>query len=680
LALPFSFYSQTGDEEKKNEIIERRIEQLDTEDAEIDYTTLFDALNIYYDDPINLNNTDPDELQSLYLLNDIQINSLLEHIKKNGKLLNIYELQTIRGYDSEIINSLVPFVKVTGAIDQSRLNIKRALKDGKSNIFVRYIRTIEDQQGFLPIDSDELEENPNRRYLGSPDRLYFRYRFKYLNHISWGITAEKDAGEEFFQGTQKNGFDFYSAHLSISDYGIIKTAIAGDFHAQFGQGLTLWTGQAFGKSIDLLSIKRNARGLKQYTAVDENLFLRGGGTTLRFGKMEVTALASVKKVDANLQTDTINNIDNIFSSLQLSGFHTTPGELQDKDAILETVVASNVKYATRLLSIGATFARTSYEGDFQRNLGLYNQFDFNSNSSTSIGLDYNFTRKNANLFGEISTTDNGGIGYVQGLLLALDRNLTFTALYRNYSRDFHTINKTAVAENSRPTNETGLLMGLESKFGKQWTLSGYMDRYEFPWLRFGVDAPSQGFEGIAQLKWKPKRGTEIYFRYRHRLKPKNSREEGPIDFVIPLTQDSYRINLSAKVNKSIRLKTRVEWTNYVHGEIEEKGFIAYQDIVYKALSSPFSFSARYALFDTDSYNSRVYAYESDVLYYFSIPAYANQGSRYYISTKYRVNRNLDLWLRWSQWLYNDRETISSGLTEINGRTKSEVKFQLRYKF
>ena len=48
----------------------------------------------------------------------------------------------------------------------------------------------------------------------------------------------------------------------------------------------------------------------------------------------------------------------------------------------------------------------------------------------------------------------------------------------------------------------------------------------------------------------------------------------------------------------------------------ETGYLIYQDVVYKPKSSPFSFSFRYGLFDTDSYNSRIYAYENDILYVF----------------------------------------------------------------
>ena len=101
---------------------------------------------------------------------------------------------------------------------------------------------------------------------------------------------------------------------------------------------------------------------------------------------------------------------------------------------------------------------------------------------------------------------------------------------------------------------------------------------------------------------------------------------------------------------------------------------------YKKLSFPFSFSLRYAIFDTESFNSRIYAYENDVLYAFSIPAYNGRGTRFYVTTKYRIKRGVDLWLRFAQTYYTDRVTIGSGREEIDGNTRSEVKAQLRFKF
>lgn len=44
-----------------------------------------------------------------------------------------------------------------------------------------------------------------------------------------------------------------------------------------------------------LNTKRNGMGIRPYTSVDENKFLRGAATTLQFGKIEATALSPTKK-------------------------------------------------------------------------------------------------------------------------------------------------------------------------------------------------------------------------------------------------------------------------------------------------------------------------------------------------------------------------------------------------
>ena len=97
---------------KKLAIIERRIEAIaeTNEDENLDYTTLLDDLGYFYDHPINLNNTTVSELMLLHILTDVQIKNLLEHIRKNGKLLTIYELQSIRGFNLQLIFEVLPFV------------------------------------------------------------------------------------------------------------------------------------------------------------------------------------------------------------------------------------------------------------------------------------------------------------------------------------------------------------------------------------------------------------------------------------------------------------------------------------------------------------------------------------------------------------------------------------------
>jgi len=86
-----------------------------------------------------------------------------------------------------------------------------------------------------------------------------------------------------------------------------------------------------------------------------------------------------------------------------------------------------------------------------------------------------------------------------------------------------------------------------------------------------------------------------------------------------------------------------------------------------------------AIFDTDNNDARIYAYENDLLGVFSIPSYFYKGIRTYIMLKYDVG-NLDFWLRWDIFSYANRDTISSGLEEIQGSEKTTIKLQLKWRF
>ena len=174
----------------------------------------------------------------------------------------------------------------------------------------------------------------------------------------------------------------------------------------------------------------------------------------------------------------------------------------------------------------------------------------------------------------------------------------------------------------------------------------------------------------------------MYGRYKHEIKQQNAPEnETPTDVLANQRKSNYRYHIAYKVSDAVKLKSRVEFVLFDDGVNErEKGYLVYQDIEYKALSFPLSFSTRFALFETDSYDARIYAYENDVLYSFSIPAYQNKGTRYYLVLKYHISKGIDVWLRFAQTFHSNKETIGSGLEEINGNVKSEVKAQVRFKF
>lgn len=126
-------------------------------------------------------------------------------------------------------------------------------------------------------------------------------------------------------------------------------------------------------------------------------------------------------------------------------------------------------------------------------------------------------------------------------------------------------------------------------------------------------------------------------------------------------------------------RSRVEMIWYdKKGPNNEEGFMFLADIIYKPLLKPFAGVFRVQYFETDDYNSRIYAYENDVLYSYSIPAIFDKGYRYYLNFNYDLAKNLGLWLRWAQTIYRDKTTIGSGLDEIKGNKKTEIKLQLQW--
>ncbi|QQS72732.1 MAG: helix-hairpin-helix domain-containing protein [Flavobacteriales bacterium] len=471
------------------DLIEQRIatiaEQLGDE-SDVDLSSLADQLTERLSDPINLNRTDAEELGSLHLLTDIQINAILAHIIHFGKYISIYELQTVDGLDNATLEIMRPFVTVSGE-GSSRTSLKEMLANGKSEFLFRTQINIEQRKGFLgggdPFNSpyrdpdgdplpdvddphvlDSLRAN-NKVYLGSPWKAYARYRFKYRRNLDFGITAEKDEGEEFFKGSQKQGFDFYSAHLFLRNIGPIKAVAIGDYQAQFGQGLVFSSGLSFArKSAYTMNISKNAPGLSPYASVNENQFLRGAGATMGFGKhLEGTAFISKKKYDANVQTSTdtsstgFSDEQSTFSSFLEDGYHRTNTELGKKNALEEFIYGGHLEYKRTGWSLGATAAQVNFDNTLVKSSTQpYNQYEFQGNSNTTYGFDWNAVSRNVTWFGEGARSSNGGMAGVTGLLVALDKRLSLAMLYRDLQRDFQGLYSSAFAESSNPWNERGL--------------------------------------------------------------------------------------------------------------------------------------------------------------------------------------------------------------------------------
>lgn len=640
----------------------------------LNYEDLYENLLLLYETPIEINQASSEELQSLYILSPKQITALQNYILENGKLISVYELQYIKEFDYNTVNKLLPFITIDLSKTDERPLVKRILEEQNNYLIVRYERTLERKLGYHENDT---------RYLGSSNKLYFRYRVAKSGDFSIGFTAEKDPGEkiEWNVPSKQYGTDFLSGHFLIENQGKWRKMVVGDYQLQLGQGLIFGAGFNVGKGSETVNnLQRTNLGIRPYTSVIEGGFLRGMAATYKLKpKLSSSFFFSRLGQDANIRSGSNGQFETYFSSIQLSGFHRTPSEIDLKKAVTETLAGFNIDYTPNERNrLGVIAVANQFSTPILRSDNAYNKFEFSGTKNYNLSLYGNTTWRQFGFFGELALAKSGGRGFIIGFNSSLSPRVDFAMIIRNYQENFHTFRGNAFSEGSRNINEKGIYWGLKYTYNKQFSLSAYYDSFHFPWLRFRTNTPSSGNDFLIRLNYSPNRKVSSYFQIRSKTKDQNfSADSNEEVSVLPGRKHQYLFNLDFRVNSSLSIKSRVQRSTYIIENSKNHGYAFSQDISY--VFGKFSISSRIALFDTQGSQNRQYAYERDVLYAFSIPAYSGRGIRNYLLFNYKLNGKIDIWLRVARTTYNDRNEIGTGLETIDGNKKTDIKFQIRYK-
>ncbi len=658
------------------------------QDEDLNYDDLYESLFQFYRDPINLNTATRAQLQSLYMLTEAQINAIFKHIERTGKFISIYELQAVEGFNPTVIQKILPFVTVSdqGLASDARSLWSRLREEENHYLILLWSRQFAEKKGYTDAIVEE-GRTPPQRYVGSPDRFYARYRLAHTGDFTFGLTVEKDAGENVIwePNTKRHLMDFYSFHAGFYNRGKFKTIMLGDYALQFGQGVLLAGGFAVGKGAETTAtVRRSTKGILPYTSVLETGFFRGAAATYDLGQLKLTGFVSSTRQDANIRqaTDTLDNIEDITNYIQRTGFHRTPNEIAAKNTLGETNIGGNLSYTTlnKRFSAGLTALRTEFSVLLTPTARKYNQFEFSGRQNTAFSVDFNYYWQNISFFGEWARSQSGGIGGVTGAIASLSQKVEAALLYRRFDRNFHSFYGNAFNENTRNINETGMYWGLKIIPNRRWQLAAFYDIFYFPWLRFRVDAPTQGSEMLLRLTHKPTKKIMLFAQYRTETKPRNlPQNENLISKIdVPLNATRENWMLYGEFNDDIfSLKSRVLFSSFAQTQTRF-GFAAAQDV--SARMGRFEATGRVALFQTDDYDTRIYIYENDVLYSFSIPPYFGQGMRSYLMLRYKHSKKFSVWARYSVWSYRNQDRIGSGLEEIEGNSRPELKIQVLMKF
>jgi len=637
-------------------------------EEESDAAYILETLERLAERPVDINSAGHRQLAEIPFLNEIQISNLLKYRQQFGPLYSLYELIAVKGFSKTTAEKVKPFI-FFGKMDKTPAHSPGVLKNGRHELFLRTTTITQKPKGFVPGDDGIIP------FEGNKLKYYTRYRFIAGDDVSAGITAEKDPGETFFSGSNKNGFDFCSAHLKIKINRLIEYITIGDYNFRSGQGLVIWQGFSTGKSAAILDNSKTNGGIRPFTSTDENRFFRGIGITLKKGSSNMNIFFSYKNHDANMiLSDTSKSC---FSSLQNSGYHRTCNEIADKNSIKDLNTGINITHRFTNLKTGTTFLYRRFNYPYCPADQLYNLFQLHGNYNLVAGTDYYWCKGKFQLYGEAAISKSRGKAFLQGVIANLHDQLQCSVLFRHFDKNYNSLWASAFSESSSVRDETGWYVGISVLPFKHFTVSAYSDMFKSKWIKYTTAAPSGGYDMYLQADCRFSKKVNFYIRYKTKTKDKKSIEDKK-NINYPEHYKKTRFHFQYKPTKILTLKTRLEHIFYDFTK-HENGWMAFQDIQCSFKRIPVNITARFAWFNTDSYNSRIYAYENDLLYAFSIPAFFNEGLRTYLNLKYKICKRAELWMKIAGTAFNDAESVGSGYNEIPGNKKNEVKIQLRLK-
>ena len=578
-----------------------------TEFSEVDYEQLQTDLYALHDAPIDLNNTSDEELSQLYFLSPQQIDDILAYAGRHP-FESLYELRLIPSLAEYEIRDLLPFVQIR--------NHKLEIINQK--LYPREVFAHATHEIITRVDARNIEG------VAGTDPMYVqgRYRFDYQRKVTFGAQLRRPVG-----GIAKDLQ--YGAYLQLRDITPhLHTVVGGNFQASFGQGLVLAPVFHSGKTSYVSSVGMQQQGLRYYSSVDGE-GLHGAGATIRH------AFSSQTRLDASA----------LYSMRRAN------------DSTWHHLIGANLTLRHKRLEVQLTAIENLWSDSIHpyRN-AKYNRHYFRGRNQAVIGASFRYNHGWFDLFGEVATAQNGrwGLGALIGSRFYPTQGVSLVALYRYYSPYFDNALGYAFSETSRINDENGGYLGFEITRWRNWRLSGYGDVFYFSGYKYGLgDAvKTLGYDAMAELQ---------YSRHAWRLSWRlRARQKGDATYStraqFDWAQGSWSLRTTAEANLVPSNQSTISsFSEAAHSTIPYGVSLA-QDIAfdltpYTVHHTPLSLRFRLQGFDAREWANRIYTYEHDVLYAFSIPATYGLGGRAYLCLRWQIISQLALYFRVSETIY-----------------------------
>ncbi len=638
---------------------------MEGEDLSFDEDDL-EELTLRLQAPLDMNTATRRQLEQFPFLSDLQVENIQAYIYTHGPMKTLYELQLVEGMDRRTIEWLEPFVRVDtvgGGKPRRFPSLRAVLKYGRHEVLTRLDVPFYRRKGY------------EHDYLGPPLYHSLRYAFRYGDYVQAGVTGEKDAGEPFLALHERKGYDHYSYYLLLRHWGRLETLALGTYRLDYGQGLVLGNGFGLGKSFSLATSRYREGGIRKHGSTDEYNYFRGAAAQVRVAKgVHASAFYSHRRLDGVVE-------DGMIASIYKTGLHRTQAEADKKHAFALQMAGGNLTYENTLLPlrVGLTGIYYFFDRPYRPDLRTYAQYNMQGNRFYNVGLNYRYRLGALSLTGEAALGKHG-YALLNRLEYDLSAGTRLLLVHRLYTHDYWALFAHAFAEGSAPQNENGWYLAAETAPWARWRLFASLDFFSFPWWRYRISKPSQGWEGRFQATWTPSAQLVVFANYRYKRKERDVTGTGG-EVILPTHHHKVRWRADWRPDAAWRLCTTADY-NHFHsqGLRGSQGWQCTQLCAYTLPWFPLGCAVQCTYFHTDDYDARVYAYEPGLLYTFYTPSFSGRGFRLSARLRYDFGETLMLMAKLGQTVYTDRQEISSGRDLIAGNKKLDLQVQLRLKF
>ena len=621
------------------------LEQLsEMEDYEsVTWENYEDVLEEYAEHPLNINAATREELEQFPFLSTQQVEDIQAYIYQYGEMKSLGELamiESVNWYQRQLLSCFVYAGELAKPSFPSLYNIMKYGKhEAVADVKIPFYQRKGDVEG----------------YLGYPLKHWLRYQFRRSDYVKWGFLASQDAGEPFFAGKNKWGYDFYSFYLQVKKWGRWKNITLGRYRLSEGMGLILNNDFGFGKLSALSSLGRMGTSIRVHSSRSSANYLQGAAATLNVAKgLDVSAFVSYRSIDATVKNDSI-------STIQTSGLHRSELEIQKQGVAKAFLVGGNLHYSQAGFHIGATGIGYAYSLPLHPDKSqLYKRFAPEGKSFWNVSVDYGYVSHRLTMQGETATGDCGVIATINSVSYLFSEKWSLLALYRFYPYRYYALYSNSFKAGSDVQDESGGYVGLRWTPSTKWMVEAYGDVAYFAWPKYHTTESTYSMDGLVSAVYQPSSFLSLGARYQYKRKSETTTQ---------------RARLSLRMNRNAwSSKTQVDAT-WLSGS---RGYMASEAFAYRYRWLRLLASLGY--FHTSDYDSRVFALEPGMLYTMSFGSYFGEGIRCALLAKVDIGSHWLVACKWAMTRYFDRDHISSGLQQINGSCQSDVELQLKWKW